>query len=270
MTSSALLRAARCTPLNSTKNGGLLARSSTSRTASKVPKVEHLWTRDRPRPEVCRGIRRARRLALRDPSFGMDGILSGRARASRGARAEALLSIRRRQAPTSCSHLSTCTTDVTISRSGGSATRLRSIRTMSTGTIRAETFWCGRAEQGRPCRGSLRFDRGHPLTPNSLCWAYYFLCRYNEAVETADRALSRGPGSSVQMITHSFFAAAYGEMGRSGCRGRTRSSCFWVPCFEARTFAGQFRTQEAGDHLLEGLKRPGSLNTAVFALGRRN
>jgi tetratricopeptide (TPR) repeat protein len=94
------------------------------------------------------------------------------------------------------------------------------------GTIRAETFWCERAEQGRQCRGSLRFDRGRLLTANSLCWAHYFLCRYNEAVETADRAFSRGPGSSVEMITHSFLAAAYGEMGRSGCRGRTRSSCF--------------------------------------------
>ena len=149
-----------------------------------------------------------------------------------------------------------CGTDVTISRSGRSATRLRSIRAMSTGTIRAETFWCGRAEQGRPCRGSLRFDRGHLLTANSLCWAHYFLCRYNEAVETADRAFSRGPGSSVEMITLRFLRPRTARWDDQDAEGE-RDHHVSVPLFEARTFAGQFGTQEAGDHLLEGPKKPG-------------
>jgi hypothetical protein len=97
-------------------------------------------------------------------------------------------------------------------------------------TIREETSWCGRAGQRRPWRGSesaLRFDHGHLLTMNSLCWAYYFLGRYNQAVEAADRALSRGPGRSNQMITHSFLAAAYAEVKMP--RASARSSCVFPP-----------------------------------------
>jgi tetratricopeptide (TPR) repeat protein len=76
--------------------------------------------------------------------------------------------------------------------------------------------WAGRATEALPWLESApRFDHGHLLTANSLCWAYYFFGRYNQAVEAADRALSRAPGRSNQMITHSFLAAAYAETGRS-------------------------------------------------------
>jgi tetratricopeptide (TPR) repeat protein len=57
--------------------------------------------------------------------------------------------------------------------------------------------WAGRATVALPwLESALRFDHGHLLTANSLCWAYYFLGHYNQAVEAADRALSRGPGRS--------------------------------------------------------------------------
>jgi hypothetical protein len=87
--------------------------------------------------------------------------------------------------------------------------------------------WAGRATEALPWLESApRFDHGHLLTANSLCWAYYFFGRYNQAVEAADRALSRGPGRSNQMITHSFLAAAYAETEEVKMpRASARSSC---------------------------------------------
>lgn len=119
--------------------------------------------------------------------------------------------------------------------------------------------WAGRATESLPwLEGALRFDRGHVLTTQSLCWAYYFLDRYNDAVEAGDRALARSPGRSGQMLTHPFLAASYAEMGRNqDAEGeRTILAHLW-PLFNARVFAAQFGTQEARDHILEGLKKAG-------------
>src|SRR6516165_8098100 len=115
-------------------------------------------------------------------------------------------------------------------------------------------MWAGRATEALPwLESALRFDHGHLLTMNSLCWAYYFLGRYNEAVEAGDRALARSPGRSNQMITHSFLAAAYAEMGKNQDADGERAIITRLsPFFDARIFAGQFGTQEARDHLLEG------------------
>ena len=119
--------------------------------------------------------------------------------------------------------------------------------------------WAGRAAEGLPwLEGALRFDRGHALTAESLCKAYYFLRRYNEAVEAGDRALARNPGRSSQMLTRPFLAAAYAEMGRhQDAEGERVVTMRLSPFFDARIFAGQFGTQEARDHLLEGLKKAG-------------
>jgi class 3 adenylate cyclase/TolB-like protein/Flp pilus assembly protein TadD len=119
--------------------------------------------------------------------------------------------------------------------------------------------WAGRATEALPwLESALRFDHGHLLTVNSLCWAYYFLGRYNEAVEAGDRALTRSPGRSNRMITHSFLAAAYAEMGRNqDAAGEHAIIMRLSPFFDARTFAAGFGTQEARDHLLEGLKKAG-------------
>ena len=115
-------------------------------------------------------------------------------------------------------------------------------------------MWAGRATEALPwLESALRFDHGHLLTMNSLCWAYYFLGRYNEAVEAGDRALARSPGRSNSMITHSFLAAAYAEMGKNQDADGERAIITRLsPFFDARIFAGQFGTQEARDHLLEG------------------
>jgi class 3 adenylate cyclase/TolB-like protein len=119
--------------------------------------------------------------------------------------------------------------------------------------------WAGRAAEALPwLEGALRFDRGHILATQSLCWAYYFLGRYNDAVETGDRALARSPGRNGQTYIHPFLAAAYAEMGRNqDAEGERVVLMRLWPFFDAQTFAAQFGTQEARDHLLEGLKKAG-------------
>jgi adenylate cyclase len=119
--------------------------------------------------------------------------------------------------------------------------------------------WAGRAAEGLPwLEGALRFDRGHILATQSLCWAYYFIGRYSDAVEAGDRALARSPGRNGQTYIHPFLAAAYAEMGRNqDAEGERVIVMRLWPFFDARTFAAQFGTQEARDHLLEGLKKAG-------------
>jgi adenylate cyclase len=119
--------------------------------------------------------------------------------------------------------------------------------------------WAGRAAEALPwLEGALRLDRSHILTTQSLCWAYYFLGRYNDAVEAGDRALARSPGRNGQAFIHPFLAAAYAKMGRNqDAEGERVIVMRLSPFFDARIFAGQFGTQEARDHLLEGLKKAG-------------
>jgi TolB-like protein/class 3 adenylate cyclase/Tfp pilus assembly protein PilF len=119
--------------------------------------------------------------------------------------------------------------------------------------------WSGRAAEGLPwLESALRFDRAHALTSQNLCMAYYFLGRYSEAVEACDRALARNPGRSIQTISHPFLAASYAEMGRNqDAEGERAILAHLWPFFDARIFAAQFGTQEARDHLFEGLKKAG-------------
>ena len=119
--------------------------------------------------------------------------------------------------------------------------------------------WAGRAEEAMPwLEGALRFDRAHALTSQDLCIAYYFLRRYGEAVEAGDRALARSPGRSIQTETHPFLAAAYAQIGRDqDAEGERIIVTHLSPFFNARRFAAQFGTQEARDHLLEGLTKAG-------------
>jgi adenylate cyclase len=119
--------------------------------------------------------------------------------------------------------------------------------------------WAGRAEEGLPwLEGALRFDRANDFAAARLCMAYYFLHRYSEAVDACDRALTRDPGRNTQMVTHPMLAATYAEMGRQQDADAERAivAHLW-PFLDARTFAAQFGTQEARDHMLEGLKKAG-------------
>src|SRR6516165_9955957 len=119
--------------------------------------------------------------------------------------------------------------------------------------------WAGRSEEGLPwLEGALRFDRASDFAAARLCMAYYFVGRYDDAVAACDRALARNPGRNTQMLTHPMLAAAYAQLGREqdaeGERAIVRQ--LW-PFLDARTFAAQFGTQEARDHMLEGLKKAG-------------
>ena len=119
--------------------------------------------------------------------------------------------------------------------------------------------WAGRSAEGLTwLEGALRFDRASSFAASRLCMAYYFLRRYSEGVDTCDRALTRNPGLNTQMLTHPTLAAAYAQLGRpqDADAERTIVARLW-PFFDPRTFAAQFGTQEARDHILEGLKKAG-------------
>jgi adenylate cyclase len=119
--------------------------------------------------------------------------------------------------------------------------------------------WAGNAAEGVPwLEGALRFDRANGFAVARLCMAYYFVGRYNDAVDTCDRALSRDPGRNTQMLTHPMLAATYAEMGRlQDAEGERAIVAHLWPFLDARIFAAQFGTQEARDHILEGLKKAG-------------
>jgi TolB-like protein/class 3 adenylate cyclase len=121
------------------------------------------------------------------------------------------------------------------------------------------SMWAGRAAEGLPwLEGALRFDRTNEFAAARLCMAYYFVTRYDEAIDACDRALSRKPGRNTQMLTHPTLAAAYAQTGRPQDAERERAivARLW-PFFDPRTFAAQFATQEGRDHMLGGLKKAG-------------
>ena len=117
----------------------------------------------------------------------------------------------------------------------------------------------GRAAEALPwLEGALRFDRANALVSSNLCYAYFFLGRYTDVVESCDRALSRSPARLIQLQAHPFLAAAYAEMGRGGdAEGERVVILHLAPFFDAQIFAGQFGTQEARNQMLEGLKKAG-------------
>jgi tetratricopeptide (TPR) repeat protein len=119
--------------------------------------------------------------------------------------------------------------------------------------------WAGKAAEGLPwLEGALRFDRTNGFAVARLCMAYYFVGRYNDAVDACDRALSRDPGRNTQLLTHPTLAAIYAEMGRlQDAEGERAIVAHQWPFFDPRTFAAQFGTPEARDHMLEGLKKAG-------------
>ena len=120
-------------------------------------------------------------------------------------------------------------------------------------------MWAGKAAEGLPwLEGALRFDRAQSNTALNLCIAYYFLGRYREAVEAGDRVLTRNPGRNIALLGRPVLAAAYAQMGRDqDAEGERVIVMHLSPFFNARRFAAQFGTQEARDHLLEGLTMAG-------------
>jgi TolB-like protein/class 3 adenylate cyclase/Flp pilus assembly protein TadD len=120
-------------------------------------------------------------------------------------------------------------------------------------------MWAGRAAEALPwLEGALRIDQANGVAAARLCMAYYFLRRYTEAVDACDRGLSRDPGRNTQMVTRPVLAAAYAALDRPQDAKRERAivARLW-PLLDARRFAAQLGTEEARNHMLEGLKKAG-------------
>ena len=88
---------------------------------------------------------------------------------------------------------------------------------------------------------------------------------YEDAVKSCDRVTARSPGRSIQTThTHPVLAATYAEMGRSQDAEAERViSTHLSPFFDAEQFAAQFGTQEARDHMLDGLTKAGFRRNSV-------
>jgi class 3 adenylate cyclase/TolB-like protein/Tfp pilus assembly protein PilF len=119
--------------------------------------------------------------------------------------------------------------------------------------------WAGRPAEALPwLEGALRFDRANARASLLLGMAYYFLDRYGEAVETLDRALAGNLGRNTQLMGRPALAASYAQLNRPQDAERERTTVMRMsPFLEAERFAAQFGTQQARDHMLEGLKKAG-------------
>jgi TolB-like protein/Tfp pilus assembly protein PilF len=119
--------------------------------------------------------------------------------------------------------------------------------------------WAGRAAEALPwLEGALRLDRSNERATLHLGMAYYLLDRYSEAVETLDRALAGNLGRNTQLMGRPVLAATYAELDRPEDAERERALVMQIsPFLSAERFARQFATQEARDHMLEGLKKAG-------------
>ena len=119
--------------------------------------------------------------------------------------------------------------------------------------------WQGKATEALPwLETAQRLDRASSFTAERLCMAYYLLARYSDAVDACDRSLSSNPGRNTQMLAHPLLAAAYAEQGGQQQAAAERSAALRLwPLLDAQTFAAQFGTKEAQDHMLEGLRKAG-------------
>jgi adenylate cyclase len=119
--------------------------------------------------------------------------------------------------------------------------------------------YAGKSGEAVPwLEGALRFDRANTRASMYIGTAYYFLDRYDKAIEACDRTLARNPGRSTQLNAHAILAASYAAIGKSqNAEGERAIVARLSPFFDAERFAAQFATPEARDHMLEGLKKAG-------------
>jgi len=124
----------------------------------------------------------------------------------------------------------------------------------------AETLlWAGRATEALPrLQDALHLDPTNGETNFLLGIAYFFLERYGEAVEAMSRGLAGNLGRTTQLTGRPVLAASYAELDRPQDAKRERDVAMrQSPFFDAERFAGQFGTEEARNHMLQGLKKAG-------------
>jgi adenylate cyclase len=119
--------------------------------------------------------------------------------------------------------------------------------------------WAGRAAEALPwLQGALRLDPTNSRAAFLLGMTYYFLDRYGEAVEALNRGLAGNLGRTTQLMGRPILAASYAELNRPQDAERERAAVLRMsPFLDAERFAAQFGTQQARDHMLEGLKKAG-------------
>jgi TolB-like protein len=117
--------------------------------------------------------------------------------------------------------------------------------------------FAGRAAEALPwLEGALRLDNAR--APVFLGMAYYLLDRYGESVEAMDHGLAGSLGRTTQVLGRTVLAATYAQLDKGPDAERERSAVMRIaPGLDAERFASQFGTQEAHDHMLEGLKKAG-------------
>jgi adenylate cyclase len=119
--------------------------------------------------------------------------------------------------------------------------------------------WAGIAAEALPwLEGALRLDHADARASLFLVMAYYLLGRYGEAIEPIDRALVGNLGHNTQLLGRPILAATYAKLNKPQDVERERiTSMRMSPFFDAERFAAQFGTQEARDHMLNGLIKAG-------------
>jgi adenylate cyclase len=119
--------------------------------------------------------------------------------------------------------------------------------------------FAGRAAEGVPwLKDALRLDPTDARAEFLLGMADYFLDRYGEAVEVMSRGLDGNLGRTVQLMGRPVLAATYAQLNRPQDAERERAEVMRMsPFLSAERFAAQFGTQQARDHMLEGLNKAG-------------
>ncbi len=73
-----------------------------------------------------------------------------------------------------------------------------------------------------------------------------------------DRGLAGNLGRNTQLMGRAVLAASYAQLDRRQDAERERAAVMrMAPFLSTERFAGQFGTQQARDHMLEGLKKAG-------------
>jgi TolB-like protein/class 3 adenylate cyclase len=119
--------------------------------------------------------------------------------------------------------------------------------------------WAGRSTEALPwLRGALRLDPTNARAAFLLGMADYFVDRYGEAVDAMNRGLAGNLGRTTQLMGRPVLAATYAELNRPEDAARERDATMRLsPFLAAARFASQFGTQQARDHMLDGLKKAG-------------